>query len=193
MCNNPAALTTLANRFTMPEPPLTTRLCALADRLSGATGFVGACLVLPLAAVMFYEVVLRFCFNLPTFWAYEFAWMLTGAHFALGIGYVLREDQHVRVDFLYARFGPRGRAAVNLFSQALFIAPLAVWLGIHLGGEAVEAWQVGEVSGESAWNPVVWPLKTAVFAGFAVFAVQVIATMARDASVLLGRDPGIGS
>ena len=36
------------------------------DRLSGATGFLGACLVLPLALVMFYEVVLRFFFDLPT-------------------------------------------------------------------------------------------------------------------------------
>jgi len=149
---------------------------------------VGACLVLPLAGVMFYEVVLRFFFDLPTFWAYEFAWMLTGAHFALGIGYVLREGQHVRVDFLYARFGPRTRAAVDLFSQALFLAPLAVWLSVHLGGEAVAAWRVGEVSGESAWNPVVWPLKVAVFAGFAVFSLQVLATVLRDLRVLAGRD-----
>lgn len=161
------------------------RLCELADRLSGATGFAGACLVLPLAAVMFYEVVLRFCFDLPTFWAYELAWMLTGAHFALGIGYVLREDQHVRVDFLYARFGPRGRAAVNLFSQGLCVAPLAGWLSVHLAGETLAAWRVGEVSGESAWNPVVWPLKLAVAAGFAVFTLQVLASIVRDARVLL--------
>ena len=34
--------------------------------------------------------MLRFFFDLPTFWAYEFAWMLTGAHFALGVDTLLR-------------------------------------------------------------------------------------------------------
>ena len=82
---------------------------------------------------------------------------------------------------------------MNLFSQVLFLAPLTVWLSIHLGGEALEAWRVGEVSGESAWNPVVWPLKLTVFAGFAVFAVQVLATILRDARVLMGCDVRDGS
>ena len=157
------------------------------DRISGATGLVGACLVLPLAAVMFYEVVLRFAFDLPTFWAYEFAWMLTGAHFALGVAFVMREGNHVRVDFLYARFGPRQRAAVDLFVEALFLAPLALWLSVHLGVETLTAWRIGEVSGESAWNPVVWPLKLAVFVGFAVFTLQVLAQMLRNLRTVLDK------
>ena len=40
------------------------RLVSFIDRLSGATGLVGVSLVLPIAAVMFYEVVLRFFFDL---------------------------------------------------------------------------------------------------------------------------------
>ena len=164
------------------------RLPALADRLSGATGAVGACLVLPLAAVMFYEVILRFFFDLPTFWAYELAWMLTGAHFALGIAYVMREGQHVRVDFLYARFHRRTRAAIDLLTQLLFLAPLTAWLSVALAGTALEAFRVGEQSGESAWNPVIWPLSLAVFIGFAVFALQVIAEIVRNLCTLLGRD-----
>ena len=34
------------------------RLGSIIDRLSGITGFLGACLVVPIALVMFYEVVL---------------------------------------------------------------------------------------------------------------------------------------
>ena len=66
---------------------MTDGVIRLIDKLSGATGFVGGCLVVPLALVMFYEVVLRFFFDLPTFWAYELSYMMTGAHFALGIAY----------------------------------------------------------------------------------------------------------
>lgn len=171
------------NRHSTPSPWLN-RLVHALDRVSGATGLVGACLVLPLTVVMFYEVVLRFIFDLPTFWAYELAWMLTGAHFALGVGYVLREGKHVRVDFLYERFGPRTRAAIDLLTQAVFLAPLIAWTTVILGDKALTAWRIGEVSGESAWNPVVWPLQLTVFLGFVVFATQILAEIIRNASTL---------
>jgi TRAP-type mannitol/chloroaromatic compound transport system permease small subunit len=116
--------------------------------------------------------------------------MMTGAHFALGIAYVLREGQHVRVDFLYARLGVRARAAIDLLSQALFLAPLALWLSVVLAGRALQSFQLGEVSGESAWNPLVWPVNAAVSLGFVVFALQVIAEMVRNLGVLLHGDDG---
>ena len=155
------------------------------DWAAGAGGLVGACLVLPLTGVMIYEVVLRFAFDLPTFWAYEFAWMLTGAHFALGIGYVLREGQHVRVDFLYARLSMRAKALVDGLTHALFIAPVSSWLTVWLGIKAWQSFRLGEVSGDSAWNPVVWPLNLCVFLGFALFSAQSLAEILRSIERLM--------
>ena len=156
------------------------------DRLSGATGLIGACLVLPLAGVMFYEVVLRFFFDLPTFWAYELAYMMTGAHFALGIAYVMLKDQHVRVDFIYARLGPKAQAAIDLGVNVAFLLPVIAWLSWTLLRIAVTAFINNEVSGESAWNPVVWPLYSVVVFGFLVFTLQIVAEAIKAARVLLG-------
>ncbi len=55
-------------------------------------------------------MVARFLFDLPTFWAYELAYMMTGAHFVLGIALVMRSGQHIRVDFLQAALPLRLRA-----------------------------------------------------------------------------------
>ena len=162
------------------------RVCLAVDRLSGATGLVGGALAIPLVLVMFYEVVLRSCCDLPTFWAYELAYMMTGAHFALGIGYVMRENRHVRVDFLYARFSPRAKAAIDGFVQTLFLAPVIVWMTYVLTSNAWIAFVGGEVSGESAWNPYVWPLYTAVAFGFAVFSAQVLVEVVRNLRVVIG-------
>ena len=159
------------------------------DRLSGATGLIGACLVLPLAGVMFYEVVLRFFFDLPTFWAYELAYMMTGAHFALGIAYVMREGQHIRIDFIYARFRPRTQAAIDLGVNVALLLPVVGWLSWALLRMAVTAFLNQEVSGESAWNPVVWPLYSVVVFGFLVFTLQIIAEAIKSARVLLGAKP----
>jgi TRAP-type mannitol/chloroaromatic compound transport system permease small subunit len=160
------------------------RFLRFADRLSGATGFLGACLVLPLALVMFYEVVLRFFLDLPTFWAYEISYMMTGAHFALGIAYVMREGQHIRIDFLYERFGPKVKAGIDLSIYLFFLLPIISWMAWLLSSKAVTALTIGEVSGESAWNPYVWPVYSVIAFGFVVFVLQIVAETIRCARVV---------
>lgn len=167
----------------MPEHPLE-RLVNFIDRLSGATGLMGACLVLPLATIMFYEVVLRFFFDLPTFWAYEIAYMMTGSHFALGIAYVLREGKHIRIDFLYERFSPKVKASIDLVILVVFVLPTIGWMTWVLSGNAVTALRIGEVSGESAWNPYVWPVYSAIAFGFIVFTLQIVAEAIKCARIL---------
>ena len=159
------------------------------DRLSSMTGLVGASLVVPLALVMGYEVIARFVFDWPTFWAYEIAWMMTGAHFALGIGWVTLTKRHVRVDFFYARMSRRQQATVDLIVNAGFVLPCMAWVSSLLIRFAWDAWVKGEVSGESAWNPLVWPINTAIAFGFVVFSVQLFAEVLRDALIALGGEP----
>jgi len=163
------------------------RLIKVGDRLSATTGLVGASLVIPLAVVMGYEVIARFFFDWPTFWAYEIAWMLTGAHFALGIGWVTLQRRHVRVDFFYARMSRRRQALVDLVVNAGFVLPCMAWVSSLLLRFAWEAWVKGEVSGESAWNPLVWPINTAIAFGFMVFSVQLLAEIGCDALIVLGK------
>ena len=68
------------------------RIASLIDRVSFGVGALAATLVLPLGLIMTYEAFARFLLNLPTFWAYELSYMITGAHFALGIALVTRNS-----------------------------------------------------------------------------------------------------
>jgi len=58
---------------------------------------------------------------------------------------------------------------------------------LRLGNVALEAFIVGETSGESAWNPVVWPLRIMVAIGFGFFALQVLAEAIRSFRATIGR------
>jgi len=161
------------------------RLVRLIDRLTGLVGQGGAWLVVPLFGVMTWEVVARFCFNLPTFWAYELAYMMTGAHFVLGIALVLRRGQHIRIDFLHAGFPPRLKAALDAVVYVCFLLPVVSWMTWRLVEVALRAYLEGEVSGESAWNPVIWPLRTVLAVGFALFGLQIFAETCKCVGVLL--------
>lgn len=140
--------------------------------VTSSVGKLAAWLIVPLAASMVWEVVSRYFFLNPTIWAYEVAYMQMGALFFLGIAYVSQLDGHVRVDLAYQSFSPRWKAAVDLIGSML-IAPLILWLCFGLWEYFENAWRSGERSGESIWNPVVWPARITFWVGFVLFAVQI--------------------
>ena len=119
---------------------------------------------------MVYEVVARYAFSAPTLWAFEVSYMLMGSAFMLGIAYCLQVDQHVRVDFFYAVVSRRKSAVMDIIGFVLII-PMTIWL---LGGMIDyfdRAYTGQERSGESAWNPAVWPFRFVFIMGFFLFLV----------------------
>ena len=163
---------------------LLTRVSDGIDRFTSGVALVGASLVVPLCLIMGYEVFARFLLGWPTFWSWEIAYMVTGAHFVLGIAYVTKHRQHVRVDFVYAQLPPRWQALIDFLIYAGFILPVSAWVTWRLGKVALEAYLVGEVSGESAWNPVVWPIRTVVAFGFGLFCLQILSEAIKSLRVV---------
>ncbi len=147
-------------------------------------GWLAAATTVPLALFMVYEVVARYAFNAPTFWAYELAYMLMGGGLMLGIAYTMQMGAHVRVDFFYASLPRRGRAAIDLLGY-LILLPMVLWLCVGLWEYFLRAYTSGELSGESAWNPVVWPFRATFVAGFVLFAAQILAEMLKSGAVLV--------
>jgi TRAP-type mannitol/chloroaromatic compound transport system permease small subunit len=163
------------------------RLVRLIDELSDRAGQTSAFMVVLLFLIMGYEISARFIFDLPTFWAYELGYMVTGLHYVFGIAYVTKTKQHIRVDFLYAVLPPRAQAAIDFIILTFFLTPVACWTTWRLGEVALEAFIVGETSGESAWNPIIWPLRILVAIGFGFFALQVVAEVIRSFRTAIGR------
>ncbi len=163
------------------------RLVLLIDGLSDRAGQTSAFMVLLLFIIMGYEVSARFIFDLPTFWAYELGYMVTGLHYVFGIAYVTKMKQHIRVDFIYAVLPPRAQSAIDCVVLVFFLFPVTCWMTWQLALVALEAFRIGETSGESAWNPVIWPLRTMVTIGFGFFALQIIAEAIRAFRTVIGR------
>jgi TRAP-type mannitol/chloroaromatic compound transport system permease small subunit len=83
---------------------------ALNDRVTRAAAW----LVVPLFLIMSYEVFARFVLDWSTFWSWELAYMITGAHYVFGIAYVTRKRQH----FGLISFIPSSSHAFRMQSMA---------------------------------------------------------------------------
>ncbi|KGF69367.1 C4-dicarboxylate ABC transporter substrate-binding protein [Hoeflea sp. BAL378] len=154
------------------------------ERITDATAVIGVVMIVPLIGSMVYEVVSRYVFRAPTAWAYETSYMLMAAVFVFGIAYTLKVRQHVSVDIIDEFIGRKGRAVIDLLGYCLLL-PCVAWISWKLCGNAVHAFQTGEVTGESSWNPVVWPHRSAIAAGFVIFTLQIVAEVIRALSYLL--------
>ena len=159
------------------------------DRLTGCVGFVGAWLVAPLVLSACYEVFSRYVLGSPTIWAYETGYMFTGANFLLGMAFAMRENAHIRVDVLYLRFSPRTKVIVNALSYALIVVPIGSWLAFALYRHGLSAYLSHETSGQSAWNPVVWPFRLSFFVAFAMLVLQALSELAKCLLLLRQTEP----
>ncbi|RMH47136.1 MAG: TRAP transporter small permease subunit [Alphaproteobacteria bacterium] len=165
-------------------------LSRIRQAIDGLTEWIGrgaALLVVPLTLAMSYEVVSRHFFGSPTLWAYELGFMLMGIHFLLAGPAALKHNQHVRIDLLYARFSPRWRGLVDLVLMLTLAIP-AVWFIIdRYGAFAWQAFETGERSGQSAWNPPIWPFRFLIVAAFGLLLLQMVATCIRCIEAIAGR------
>jgi TRAP-type mannitol/chloroaromatic compound transport system permease small subunit len=156
------------------------------DLISGATGLIAAWLIVPLILATCYEVASRYVFGAPTIWAYEIGYLMTGAGFLLGMGYTLNQGAHIRIDVL--NLSRKAQAFVDLVGYVFLLVPFIMWLSFALYGRAVDAMHSLERSGQSAWNPVVWPFRTVFFVSFALLLIQVLAEVIKAGRMLAGRD-----
>lgn len=158
------------------------------ERVTILSGLAAATLIPVLAILITYEVISRYAFRAPTSWAFEVSYMLMGISLMLGIAWCTFARKHIRVDFLYDNLAPKGKATVDLLGFVFLLLPILIWVSWALFVYFLEAYKVNEVSGESAWNPIIWPFKFSFAFGFYLFTMQTIAETIKCALTLTGRD-----
>jgi len=158
------------------------------DWASGASGAVAAWLIIPLIVASCYEVFARYVLGEPTLWAFEVGYMVMGTHFLIGLAYTLREKQHVRVDLFYRLASAKKKALIDAFTYLVIVAPLSLWLFVAFAQKVAAAYESGERTGMSAFNPVIWPFRAVMCAAFVLLFLQAIAESIRCYRVLTGAE-----
>jgi TRAP-type mannitol/chloroaromatic compound transport system permease small subunit len=141
------------------------------DAISEWSGRIAAWLVIPLIAVMTWEIAVRKVAQ-PTFWAFDLSYMFYGALFMLGAAYTLYRGSHIRTDFLYQGWPVKVQAYVDAFCYLfLFFPGIAIFLWLSADW-AILSWQRQERAMASAWMPALYPLKSVLPVALALLLLQ---------------------
>jgi TRAP-type mannitol/chloroaromatic compound transport system permease small subunit len=135
--------------------------------------------------VYYYEVVARFVFNSPTNWVHESMFLMYGMQYMISGAYAYREDQHVRVDVLYSKLSPRGKAIADIISSMFFFifAITMLFTGWKFAWDAV---QNAETS-FTEWGVQYWPVKLTIPIGAALIILQGISKLIKDIMLVRGK------
>lgn len=160
-----------------------TRLARLAEQgitlLCRLGVAIGAVLLLLSLVLVGYSVVMRYFMNRPIVWVDELVGYLLVALVMLAAGNALIRGEHIAVDLLTSRLGPKGQ---RLSAMAGHIAVLAVGVALLVGGWQTAAFSalLGIRSTGYLDMPIQYP-QTAVPLGGAILALAAIAGLLRIA------------
>ncbi len=153
---------------------------------------IGWCL-LPLALYVvigeFLVTALRYGVGFSRNWLNESVLAANAAIFMLGAGWALLEDQHVRVDVLSRRFGPRARAFSELAGILLFLMPVCLLILIISLEYVVQSYRIDEHSREADGLAHLWLQKALIPAGAGLLLLAGMARALRQLLALLHPTP----
>lgn len=155
-------------------------------------GILFAVGILISAALLFFEVIMRYAFNSPTTWVHETVVFLNASAFVFGGLYAAALDKHIRVVIFYERLKSGLRRSFDIgISVACLIASgffaWASWQSVKRAAWTPQGEFHLETSG-SAWNPP-YPglLKIFLFVILILLAVQ-FAVLALNYARAKGKD-----
>ncbi|MGB3222867.1 MAG: TRAP transporter small permease subunit [Desulforhopalus sp.] len=148
------------------------------DILNERVAQIVSWIVILIIASTVYEVIMRYLFNAPTNWVFEFNYLIHGPYFLLLGAYTFAINGHVNVDIIYGRLSARTKAIVNLFTMPLFFF-FVLMMFIYGGRFALNSLAFHERL-SSAWAPPVYPVKFVIPVAAFLLLLQGIARYIRD-------------
>jgi len=122
-------------------------------------------LLLMISNVLF-DVIMRYFFHNSSVGMQELEWHLFSVVILFGIGYALKEEAHVRVDFLYERFSKKTKAYINIFGTLLFLLPLALLILFGSYEFVMDSFTLNEISEDPGGLTHRWIIKAMIPFGF---------------------------
>ena len=141
------------------------------DALNEGVGRVISTVAVVFAAIIIFDVVMRYAFNAPTRWAFDVSKQLYGFYFVMLGGYALRHQAHVRVDLVTATLRPAMRRWVEVAGYLIFFFPFAYVFFVRSYDFALTSWSQREVTYGAVQLPV-YPLKAALCVAAGLLLIQ---------------------
>ena len=144
------------------------------DRFVAFIGKLAAWLMLPMMAVILFDVIMRHWFNVGSTMLQELEWHLHGAMFLLMMAWAYNKGTHVRIELFHERLTVRNKAIVELIGCLLFLLPYVAAI-LYFGSDyTTMSFLNSEVSASQTGLPYRWFIKALLVFGFILLGMAAL-------------------
>lgn len=165
----------------LPHTALSRGFDTLIEHVAQLAHWTWAALMLTIVV----NVVLRYAFDAGHIELEELQWHLYAIGWLLGLSFCYSLDEHVRVDLLHERLGLRTQAIIELVGSLVLLLPFTLLVLWYAAPFVLYSWQMGEISMAPGGLPYRWAIKAALFVGFALLLLGILARLSRLVCLLL--------
>jgi TRAP-type mannitol/chloroaromatic compound transport system permease small subunit len=153
------------------------------DAINDRFGTVATWLVLLAVLIATGNAISRYAFSASSNAWLEVQWYMFAAMVFFGAPHVLKRNEHVRVDVIYAALSERTRIWIDILGCVLFLLPLCMVLLYFTWPWFLDSWRIGEMS-SNAGGLIRWPVKLMLPVGFALLALQGVSELIKRIAAL---------
>ena len=146
---------------------------------------IAAVLVLLSCLISAANALSRYALSISSNAWLEIQWQMFAGIFLLGAPYVLKLNEHVRVDILYGSRSDRAKLWIDVFGIIFFLFPATAMMAFMGFEFFATSFGQGEMSSNAGGLPV-WPVKALLPLGFALVFLQGVSELIKRVAGLRG-------
>ncbi|MGD9189879.1 MAG: TRAP transporter small permease subunit [Desulfobacteraceae bacterium] len=160
------------------------RLEAFIGKTVDRVGYGLAAILILMVLNVALDVIMRYLFHTGSVGMQEMEWHLFSLVILFGVGYGLRHEGHVRVDFIYDRLSDRKKALINIMGTVFMLIPLALLIFAGSFGYVNDAYTTGEISEDPGGLPYRWIIKSMIPLSFAFLLLSATGYVLKNIKII---------
>ena len=164
-------------------------LIKIEQKFNKIIDFMGNILIIILLLMIlnvFYDVVMRYIFHDSSIAMQEMEWHLFAVLILFGVPYSLKENAHVRVDFIYDGLSEKTKAIINIVGTFLFLLPFTTLIIYGSYPFVMDSYSINETSGDPGGLRYLWIIKAAIPISFTVLFLEGLNYIIKNINIYRG-------
>ncbi len=159
---------------------------AVFDSVINIVGKITSVLLFLMILNVFFDVIMRYFFRNSSVGMQEMEWHLFSIIILLGVSVALKDEGHVRVDFLYEKYSVRKKALLNILGTLFFLMPLALLIATGSIQFVMDSYSINEISEDPGGLTHRWIIKSMIPISFTFLIFTAIGYIVKNINIYRG-------
>ncbi len=157
-------------------------------RAVDVAGWLTSILLLLMVLNVSFDVLMRYVFHNSSVGMQEMEWHLFSVIILFGVSVALKDEGHVRVDFLYEQFSPKKKAVINICGTLFFLMPVALLIFFGSFEFVRDAWEISEISEDPGGLHYRWLIKGMIPLSFGFLLLSAVGYILQNIRLYRGTE-----